>query len=284
MSGASGGEAYIQGVSTRSVDELVKTLGMSGIAKTPSKTRRSSIRLPKARPSGGWRGVSRLCQEIDAAVPKAACRLGVGERVDAFLNRPLDGDGPCPWPPHAAGCMGTPAARRHPSRASRPREPAAQRPMSGDLGGEAYGHGVATRAVDDLVKAMGGTGVSKSPGSRRCVELDAAVQAFLTRPIEGQWPSLWIDATYLRSRKNGRIVSLATRVAVAVNSDGRRAVPGVATGPSMASRPFLRSLQETGPAGPGGRSGGLLDRVPALAGRSRPALRGLLAAPAAPIG
>ncbi len=69
---------------------------------------------------------------------------------------------------------------------------------------------------------MGGTGVSKSQVSRLCVELDAEVQAFLTRPIEGRWPYLWIDATYLKSRKNGRIVSVATIVAVAVNTDGRR--------------------------------------------------------------
>ena len=62
---------------------------------------------------------------------------------------------------------------------------------------EAYVHGVSTRAVDDLVKAMGGTGVSKSQVSRLCAEIDERVQAFLTRPIEGHWPSLWIDATYL---------------------------------------------------------------------------------------
>ena len=114
---------------------------------------------------------------------------------------------------------------------------------------EAYVHGVSTRAVDDLVKAMGGTGVSKSQVSRLCVEIDERVQAFLTRPIEGHWPYLWIDATYLKSRQGGRIVSVATIVAVAVNTDGRREVLGVATGPSEAEvfwTGFLRSLADRG--------------------------------------
>ena len=114
---------------------------------------------------------------------------------------------------------------------------------------EAYVHGVSTRSVDDLVKAMGGTGVSKSQVSRLCAEIDERVNAFLSRPIEGSWPYLWIDATYLKSRKGGRIVSVAVIVAVAVNTDGRREVLGVATGPSEAEvfwADFLRSLADRG--------------------------------------
>jgi putative transposase len=114
---------------------------------------------------------------------------------------------------------------------------------------EAYVHGVSTRSVDDLVKAMGGTGVSKSQVSRLCAEIDERVQAFLSRPIEGSWPYLWIDATYLKSRKGGRIVSVAVIVAVAVNTDGRREVLGVATGASEAEvfwTEFLRSLADRG--------------------------------------
>ena len=91
---------------------------------------------------------------------------------------------------------------------------------------EAYVHGVSTRAVDDLVKAMGGTGISKSQVSRLCEEIDGKVKAFLDRPIEGDWPYLWIDATYVKARDNGRIVSAAVIVAVGVNSDGRREVLG----------------------------------------------------------
>ena len=99
---------------------------------------------------------------------------------------------------------------------------------------EAYIHGVSTRAVDDLVKAMGGSGISKSEVSRLVEEIDGRVNAFLTRPLEGHWPYLWIDATYVKAREGGRIVSTATIVAIGVNTDGRREVLGVATGASEA--------------------------------------------------
>jgi transposase-like protein len=82
---------------------------------------------------------------------------------------------------------------------------------------EAYVQGVSTRAVDDLVKAMGMTGISKSQVSRLCEEIDDRVKAFLARPIEGDWPYLWIDATYVKVRQQGRIVSAAVIVAVGVN-------------------------------------------------------------------
>jgi hypothetical protein len=89
---------------------------------------------------------------------------------------------------------------------------------------EAYVHGVSTRSVDDLVQAMGMSGISKSQVSRLCAEIDEKVKAFLARPIEGDWPYLWIDATYVKVRQNGRIVSVAVIVAVGVNSDGRREI------------------------------------------------------------
>ena len=89
---------------------------------------------------------------------------------------------------------------------------------------EAYIQGVSTRSVDDLVKAMGMTGISKSQVSRLCVEIDERVDAFLDRPLEGEWPYLWLDATYIKVRRSGRIVSVAAIVAVAVNTDGRRVV------------------------------------------------------------
>jgi transposase-like protein len=114
---------------------------------------------------------------------------------------------------------------------------------------EAYVHGVSTRAVDDLVKAMGGTGISKSQVSRLCEEIDGKVKAFLDRPIEGDWPYLWIDATYVKARDNGRIVSAAVIVAVGVNGDGRREVLGMDIGPSEAETfwtEFLRKLRRRG--------------------------------------
>lgn len=80
---------------------------------------------------------------------------------------------------------------------------------------EAYIQGISTRSVDNLMKAMGGTDVSKSQVSRLIIEIDERVNAFLNRPIEGEWPYLWIDATYLKEREGGRIVSTAVIVAVA---------------------------------------------------------------------
>jgi putative transposase len=114
---------------------------------------------------------------------------------------------------------------------------------------EAYVHGVSTRSVDDLVKAMGMTGISKSQVSRLCGEIDEKVKAFLSRPIEGDWPYLWIDATYVKVRQSGRIVSVAVIVAVGVNSDGRREVLGMDIGPSEAETfwtEFLRKLARRG--------------------------------------
>ncbi|WP_414476121.1 IS256 family transposase [Microvirga sp. M2] len=114
---------------------------------------------------------------------------------------------------------------------------------------EAYVHGISTRSVDDLVKAMGASGISKSQVSRLCEEIDERVNAFLARSIEGEWPYLWIDATYLKTREAGRIVSTAVILAVGVNADGRREVLGIATGASEAEpfwTAFLRSLADRG--------------------------------------
>src|SRR5471032_174722 len=85
---------------------------------------------------------------------------------------------------------------------------------------EAYVQGVSTRSVDELVKAMGMTGISKSQVSRLCAEIDERVGAFLNRPIEGDWPYVWIHATYVKVRSSGRIVSVAVIIAVGVNTDG----------------------------------------------------------------
>lgn len=114
---------------------------------------------------------------------------------------------------------------------------------------EAYIKGLSTRSVDDLVKAMGMTGISKSQVSRLCEDIDERVHAFLDRPLEGEWPYVWLDATYLKVRRNGRIVSVAAIVAVAVNTDGRREVLGIAVMPSEAEvfwDEFLRSLADRG--------------------------------------
>jgi transposase-like protein len=114
---------------------------------------------------------------------------------------------------------------------------------------EAYIQGIPTRSVDDLVKALGMSGVSKSQVSRLCEEIDERVGAFLNRPIEGDWPYLWIDAIYVKVRQNGRIVSVAVIIAVGVNTDGRREVLGMDIGPSEAEpfwTEFLRKLARRG--------------------------------------
>ena len=114
---------------------------------------------------------------------------------------------------------------------------------------EACIQGISTRSVDDLVKAMGMTGISKSQVSRLCEDIDERVGEFLDRPIEGDWPYIWIDATYVKARQNGRIVSVAVIIAVGVNTDGRREVLGMAIGASEAETfwtDFLRQLARRG--------------------------------------
>jgi transposase-like protein len=114
---------------------------------------------------------------------------------------------------------------------------------------EAWIGGVSTRRVDDLVQAMGLTGIGKSTVSKLCRDIDERVGAFLTRPLEGEWPYLWLDATYLKQREGGRIVSVAAIIAVAVNTDGKRQIVGLHIGPSEAETfwsAFLKSLLKRG--------------------------------------
>ena len=87
--------------------------------------------------------------------------------------------------------------------------------------------GIPTRSVDDLVRAMGMSGISKSQVLRLCEEIDGRVKAVLNRPIEGDWPFLWIGATYLKVRRGGRIISVAVIIGIGVNTDGRREALGL---------------------------------------------------------
>ena len=114
---------------------------------------------------------------------------------------------------------------------------------------EAYVQGISTRSVDDLVKTLGMTGVSKSQVSRLCGEIDDKIATFLNRPLEGDWPYVWLDATYVKVRQQGRIVSVAVIIAVGVNGDGRREVLGMTIGASEAETfwtAFLRTLARRG--------------------------------------
>ena len=117
---------------------------------------------------------------------------------------------------------------------------------------EAWIGGVSTRRVDELVQAMGLSGISKSTVSKLCKDIDERVGEFLNRPLSGAWPYVWLDATYLKVRQGGRIVSVAAIIAVAVNTDGRREIIGLGTGPSEAETfwtEFLRGLKARGLAG-----------------------------------
>ncbi len=114
---------------------------------------------------------------------------------------------------------------------------------------EAWISGVSTRRVDDLVQAMGLAGISKSTVSKLCKDIDDRVDAFLDRPLTGDWPYLWLDATYLKQREGGRIVSVAAIIAVAANTDGKREIVGLHIGPSEAETfwsTFLKSLVRRG--------------------------------------
>src|SRR5881227_671034 len=114
---------------------------------------------------------------------------------------------------------------------------------------EAWIGGVSTRRVDELVQAMGLAGISKSQVSKLCKDIDERVNAFLERPIEGEWRYLWLDATYLKVRDGGRIVSVAAIIAVAVTTEGRREIVGLGIGPSEAEpfwSAFLKGLVKRG--------------------------------------
>ena len=122
---------------------------------------------------------------------------------------------------------------------------------------EAWIGGVSTWRVDDLVQAMGLLGISKSTVSKLCKDIDDRVHAFLDRPLVGDWPYLWLDATYLKQREGGRIVTVAAIIAVAANTEGKREIVGLHVdprgspdiGPSEAETfwsTFLKSLVRRG--------------------------------------
>ena len=118
---------------------------------------------------------------------------------------------------------------------------------------EAYVHGVSTRKVDELVKALGMEGISKSRVSELCEELDEEVELFRSRPLEGPYPYVWVDATYVKARQDGKVDSTAVVIAVGVNGEsGEREVLGFDVGPSEDGAfwtSFLRSLVARGLCG-----------------------------------
>jgi putative transposase len=106
--------------------------------------------------------------------------------------------------------------------------------------------------VDDLVQALGMTGISKSQVSRLCQALDGEVERFRTRRLEGLYPYVWLDATFVKVREQGRVVSMAVVIAIGVRATGEREVLGLDVGPSEDGAfwlQFLRSLVERGLSG-----------------------------------
>ncbi len=117
---------------------------------------------------------------------------------------------------------------------------------------EAYVQGVSTRRVDDLVQALGLTGISKSQVSRLCQELGSEVERFRTRPLDGAYPYVWLDATYVKVRQDGRVVSMAVVLAIGVRATGEREVLGLDVGASEEGafwQQFLRALVARGLGG-----------------------------------
>ncbi len=117
---------------------------------------------------------------------------------------------------------------------------------------EAYVQGVSTRRVDQVVQALGLEGISASQVSRLCKVLDDEVERFRTRPLATTYPYVWLDATFVKVRENGRVVSQAVVLAVGVRASGEREVLGVDVGPSEDGAfwlQFLRGLVARGLAG-----------------------------------
>src|SRR5918993_2511613 len=139
---------------------------------------------------------------------------------------------------------------------------------------EAYVQGVSTRRVDELVQALGISGISKSQVSRLCQTLDTEVERFRTRPLVGPYPYVWLDATYLKVRRDGRVVSMAVVIAIGVNGDGQREVLGLDVGPSEDGAFWLAVLRSLAARGLGGVRLVISDAHPGLKGAIATVLQG----------
>lgn len=114
---------------------------------------------------------------------------------------------------------------------------------------EAYVHGISTRKMDDLVKALGLEGIDRSAVSRLTKGLDEAVDKFRNRSLDGRYPYIWLDATYPKARNDGRVVGMASVIAIGVNEKGERTVLGFDAGLSEDTafwKSFLGNLVSRG--------------------------------------
>jgi putative transposase len=195
-----------------------------------------------------------FAETLMSAHASVLCEAGYNERTDDRVNS-RNGYRQRPWDTRVGTIdLAIPKLREgsyRPDWLLVPRRRAEQALVA--VIGQAYVEGVSTRRVDDLVRAMGIDGISKSEVSRMAAELDAKVAEFRERPLDaGPYRYLWIDALTQKVREGGRVVNVSAVIATSVNAEGRREIIGfdiVTTEDTAAWTAFLRSLVARGLAG-----------------------------------
>ena len=195
-----------------------------------------------------------FAEAVMSAQASLQCGAGLGERTDERVNS-RNGYRHRPWDTRVGTIdLAVPKLRSgvySPEFLLQPRRRAEQALVA--VVCQAYVEGVSTRRVDDLVKAMGIEGISKSEVSRMAAELDAKVTEFRNRPLDtGPYKYLWIDALTQKVREGGRVVNVSAVVATVANAEGRREIAGfdiVTTEDTAGWTEFLRSLVARGLSG-----------------------------------
>ena len=226
--------------------------------------------VPTTIDAGAWLGKYLELDDADTDLPRAMlaafaeavmsaeasmqCGAGYGERTDERTNS-RNGYRHRPWDTRVGTIdLAVPKLRSgvySPEFLLQPRRRAEQALIS--VVCQAYVEGVSTRRVDDLVKAMGIEGISRSEVSRMAAELDAKVAEFRDRPLDaGPYRYLWIDGVTQKVREGGRVVNVTAVIATAANAEGRREIVGfdiVTTEDTASWTEFLRGLVARGLSG-----------------------------------
>jgi transposase-like protein len=195
-----------------------------------------------------------FAEALMSAQASMQCNAAYGERTDERENS-RNGYRMRPWDTRVGSIdLAVPKLRRgvySPEFLLQPRRRAEKALVA--VVCQAYVEGVSTRRVDDLVRAMGIEGISKSEVSRMAEELDHVVAEFRNRPLDaGPYRYLWIDGVTQRVREGGRVVNVTAVIATAVNAEGHRVIVGfdiVTTEDTAAWTAFLRSLVARGLSG-----------------------------------
>jgi transposase-like protein len=229
-----------------------------------------TMTVPTTIDAGAWLGKYLELDDADTDLPRAMlaafaeavmsaeasmqCGAGYGERTDERTNS-RNGYRHRPWDTRVGTIdLAVPKLRSgvySPEFLLQPRRRAEQALVS--VVCQAYVEGVSTRRVDDLVKAMGIEGISRSEVSRMAAELDAKVAEFRDRPLDaGPYRYLWIDGVTQKVREGGRVVNVTAVIATAANAEGRREIVGfdiVTTEDTASWTEFLRGLVARGLSG-----------------------------------